>query len=132
MRAFLSPGLTSSNHKWPTKLHPTRDFSAFHLFWCWCCGLLPSAPLRGHVPTAVRRFVRFPDASRYSHSYSKHRYSHSRSTHRHSHSHCCTRDRPHGLLESATGYKVTDLTGKTDKRITLSSKIKRIYCHPRW
>ena len=38
-----------------------------------------------------------PDASRHSHSYTKHRNSHSHTTHRHSHSHSSTRDRPHGL-----------------------------------
>ncbi|EJW97962.1 hypothetical protein EVA_13932 [gut metagenome] len=74
--------------------------------------MLPSAPHWGHVPAAVRRFVRFPDESRHSHSCSKHRYSHSHSTHRHSHSHCCTRDRPHGLSGSSTNYKGTYFKAK--------------------
>ena len=69
----------------------------------------PRHHIEERVLIVVRRLVRFPGASRYSHSSSKHRYSHSHTTHRHSSSHCCTRDRPHGLWETLPRCKVTHI-----------------------
>ena len=65
----------------------------------------PRHHIEERVLIVVRRLVRFPGASRYSHSSSKHRYSHSHTTHRHSSSHCCTRDRPHGLMGNSTNMQ---------------------------
>ena len=50
---------------------------------------------------APSRFCRGrPDASRHANTHSKHRHSHSQATHRHTQTHCCTRERPHGLMPS--------------------------------
>lgn len=104
IRAFLSPGQTSSNRHRPTKLYcPTLDVSAFHPSWVlllWLVSLGTTSGTRPHRCTPI--VFGFPGASRYSHSSSKHRYSHSHTTHRHSSSHCCTRDRPHGLMGNST------------------------------
>ena len=62
----------------------------------------PRLHIEERVLIVVRRLVRFPGASRHSHSSSKHRYSHSHTTHRHPSSHSCTRDRPHGLMGNST------------------------------
>ena len=69
------------------------------------------------------------DASRCSHSHSRHRYSHSRTTHRHSRWRYCNRDRPHGLWGSSTGCKVTEYLCKTWMNITQCTKTAWLWCH---
>lgn len=109
MCAFLSPGLTSSACT-PTKLYPTRDFSAFHPEWVLLLRLLSFGTTLGTRPSCCTPIHRFPDESRYSHSHSRHRYSRSRSRHRYSHSRCWPRDNTHGYQESLPSVGTNVLT----------------------
>ena len=67
---FFEPITASPNSTWRVIF----QLSTFLVLLLW---LASRHRFGDHVPAAVRRFVRFPDASRHSHSYSKHRYSHS-------------------------------------------------------